>query len=155
MARDSKKPSDVSTLFSSSFGTLAQIQEKTNCLKQLEDIVRHICPDLPQDAWHIANFHQNSLIIEVKSSVWGQRLQFERTKIAQALRDATQDLFNHIEIKVNPYQQKIVKKPETSPLSANVISPKAAKSITELAERAPLSLQKKLLKLAQHAKPSS
>lgn len=64
MARKTRKPSDMSELFQSSKGTLAQIAAKTNSLTILSDIVRQTCPDLPADVWHIANFKQKSLVIE-------------------------------------------------------------------------------------------
>jgi hypothetical protein len=102
MARKPTVPKDMSTLFNSTTGTLAQIQSKTNSLNLLSDIVRQICPDLPEDAFKIANFVQTTLIIEVKSPVWGQRLQFERNTICQELVKQTQGKFSHIEIKVNP-----------------------------------------------------
>ena len=153
MARKSKIPTDMSALLVSSSGTLAQIQEKTKYLTTLSNIVRQICPDLPEDAWHIANFKQNTLIIEVKSSVWGQRLQFERTKIAEQLAQETQGQFTMIQLKVNPlYHHQ--KKPSTpiATHSMSVISKNTAKHLEDLAENAPKGLKEKLLKLAKHGK---
>jgi len=89
MARKSRNPTDMSALLNLSTGTLAQIKEKTNSLTVLEDIVRQICPDLPEDAWHTVNIAKNTLVIEVKSPVWGQRLQFERRNICKALLKET------------------------------------------------------------------
>ena len=101
MARKTKRPADMSALFQSTTGTLAQIATKTNSLNLLADIVRQICPDLPADAWHIANFKDKSLVIEVISSVWGQRLQFERNNICSKLSSVTEGAFTQIEIKVS------------------------------------------------------
>ena len=155
MARKSKKPVDMSNLLNSSSGTLAHIQEKTNSLAILADIVRQICPDLPDDAWKIANFEKNTLIIEVKSPVWGQRLQFERNKICQQLIDVTQGKFDKIEIKVNPFTHKAIKKSSsvieaTKPL--NQISISTARHLESVAQHAPKGLKEKLLKLANHGK---
>ncbi len=141
----------MSTLLQSSSGTLAQIQVKTNSLALLADIVRQICPDLPEDAWHIANFQQNTLIIAVKSPVWGQRLQFERNKICQSLTQATQGQFQKIEIKVNPITQKKAIGKQTQINSQSPISTNTAKQLTEIAKNAPKGLKEKLLKLARHA----
>ena len=98
MARKSKIPINMSSLLQTTTGTLAQIQSKTNSLKLLSDIVRQICPDLPEDVFNIANFVQSTLVIEVKSPVWGQRLQFERNTICKELIAQTQGKFSQIEI---------------------------------------------------------
>ena len=107
MARKSKIPTDMSALFNSTSGTLAQIAAKTNSLTILSDIVRQICPDLPEDVWKIANFKGKSIVIEVNSAVWSQRLQFERMNICRELTQVTENEFNQIEIKITPYRTKI------------------------------------------------
>lgn len=156
MARRPKAPKDMSTLFNSTTGTLAQIKAKTNSLAQLCDIVRQICPDLPEDALNITNFINNTLIIEVKSPVWGQRLQFERNNICQSLNEKTQGKFNQIDIKVNPYgHQQVAKKASYSRKanthSAKSISHNTAKHLLEVAGNAPKGLREKLEKLASIA----
>ena len=151
MARKTRKPSDMSDLFQSSKGTLAQIAAKTNSLTILSDIVRQTCPDLPADVWHIANFKQKSLVIEVTSAVWSQRLQFERMNICRELAIATDNAFDKIEIKVSPYRNKVnyaVKEKQAEPLQ---ISQSTAKQLLAVAKNAPESLKKKLEKLARHA----
>lgn len=154
MARKSKKPVDMSSLLNSSSGTLAHIQEKTNSLALLADIVRQICPDLPDLAWKIVNFEQNTLIIEVKSPVWGQRLQFERNKICQQLIDVTHGKFDKIEIKVNPFTHKKLIKPSSSSIidNSNHISKSTAQRLEDVAKLAPKGLREKLLKLASHGR---
>ncbi|OUR63415.1 hypothetical protein A9Q74_00805 [Colwellia sp. 39_35_sub15_T18] len=157
MARRPKAPKDMSTLFNSTTGTLAQIKAKTNSLNQLCDIVRQICPDLPEDAFNITNFVNNTLLIEVKSPVWGQRLQFERNNICQLLNKKTQGQFCHIEIKVNPYgHQQAAKKMsyerKTTTAATQNISMNTAKHLLEVAENAPKGLKEKLEKLASIAK---
>lgn len=143
----------MSLLINSNKGTLAYITEKTNSLSILNNIVRQTCPDLPQEVWHIANFKDKCVIIEVNSSVWGQRLQFERMQINQRLIDATQGNYSHIEIKVSPYRNKY-KAPEVKiepiPQSTN-ISKKTGEELKGIAEKAPKGLKEKLEKLAQHA----
>ncbi|MBL4942390.1 MAG: DUF721 domain-containing protein [Colwellia sp.] len=159
MARRPKAPKKLSTLFNSTTGTLAQIQAKTNSLSLLSDIVRQICPDLPEDAFNIANFVQTTLIIEVKSPVWGQRLQFERNTICNELVKQTQGKFSHIEIKVNPQGHKKIanqqtyqsSKPVNQQGSVLAISANTAAHLLKIAENAPKGLKEKLEKLAAAA----
>lgn len=159
MARRPKAPKQLSTLFNSTTGTLAQIQSKTNSLSLLSDIVRQICPDLPEDAFNITNFVQSTLIIEVKSPVWGQRLQFERNTICKVLIEQTQGKFSQIEIKVNPQGHRQTPNQNTylsnthsnSKTSVQSISKGTASHLLEIAENAPKGLKEKLKKLAANA----
>jgi hypothetical protein len=154
MARKTKKPLDTSSLMKTSTGTLAQIAAKTNSLTILADIVRQTCPDLPEEVWHIANFKKNSIVIEVISATWGQRLQFERVKISQKLNDVTKGEFDQIEIKVSPYRNQQPKNKEINKPTSSHISTKTAQQLNEIAESAPESLKKKLRKLASLANRS-
>jgi len=152
MGHKSKKPMDMSTLFNSTSGTLAQIAKKTNSLSQLADIVRQTCPDLPEEVWQIANFRENKLVIEVNNAIWGQRLQFERMKIAQQLAHVTDNLFTHIEIKVAPYRsKKSYPQVNAEQQKTQFISHNTAAQLTEVAENAPQGLKEKLQKLASLA----
>jgi len=151
MVRKTKKPMDASNLLNSSTGTLAQIAAKTNSLNVLADIVRQTCPDLPEEVWHIGNFRQNSIVIEVISGIWGQRLQFERMNICQKLAQATDNDFNQIEIKVSPYRNKVKEVKTFAADKTQFISKKTAKQLNEVAEHAPESLKRKLKKLAKLA----
>jgi len=140
----------MSILFNSSKGTLAQIATKTNSLKTLAGIVRQICPDLPEDVWNIGNIKQNSLVIEVKSAVWSQRLQFERVNICNALADVTNGQFDQIEIKVSPYRNKVSSTLNTpSKVDSQTISKNTANHLKEVAKNAPDGLKEKLEKLAK------
>lgn len=150
MTRKTKNPVDMSTLFKSTSGTLAQLSQKTNSIKKIDSIVRQICPDLPEESWHIANFSQNRIVIEVGSPIWGQRLQFEKNRIANQLRIDTQGVFTQVELKVNPYFNRAKPNPELLNKPKKSMSVDAAKHIEHVAANAPKSLQEKLLKLAQH-----
>jgi hypothetical protein len=149
----------MSTLFNSTTGTLAQIQVKTNSLNLLSDIVRQICPDLPEDAFNIANFVQSTLIIEVKSPVWGQRLQFERNNICRQLNAETEGQFTKIEIKVNPQGHRKTPNQKTYEFIASVknkgsvqnISTTTASHLLSVAEKAPKGLKETLQRLAANA----
>ncbi|MGB2741147.1 MAG: DciA family protein [Cognaticolwellia sp.] len=151
MARKSKFPTDMSALFNSTSGTLAQIAKKTNFLTVLSDIVRQICPDLPQDVWKIANFKANAIVIEVNSAVWSQRLQFERMNICRELSAVTENKFNQIEIKITPFRTKIPEKTIIPNAINTTISARTAAQLLAVAQNAPDSLRKKLEKLAAHA----
>jgi len=153
MARKSKSPSDMSSLIHSKKGTLAHITEKTNYLSILTNIVRQTCPDLPQDVWHIANFNDKSVTIEVNTSVWGQRLQFERMKISQKLAEITQGQYTQIKIKVSPNRSKVFSSPNTPTQSTATpsFSQQTGEEFKSIAQKAPKGLKEKLEKLAQHA----
>ncbi|WP_085298357.1 DUF721 domain-containing protein [Cognaticolwellia mytili] len=151
MARKSKIPTDMSALFNSTSGTLAQITAKTNSLTILSDIVRQICPDLPEDAWKIANFKGKSLVIEVNSAVWSQRLQFERMNICHELTQVTENQFNQIEIKITPYRTKVPEKTVLPDAISSTISKATATQLLAVAKNAPEGLRKKIEKLAAHA----
>ncbi|MBA6288127.1 MULTISPECIES: DUF721 domain-containing protein [unclassified Colwellia] len=151
MARKSRIPTDMSALFNSTSGTLAQIAAKTNSLTVLSDIVRQICPDLPADVFKIANFKANAIIIEVKSAVWSQRLQFERMNICRELAQVTNNEFNQIEIKITPFRHKVPEKTVIPNAINSTISAATAADLLKIAATAPESLRKKLEKLAAHA----
>ncbi|ARD43886.1 DciA family protein [Colwellia sp. PAMC 21821] len=152
MARKSRIPTDMSALFNSTSGTLAQIAAKTNSLTVLSDIVRQICPDLPADVWKIANFRANAIVIEVNSAVWSQRLQFERMNICRELTQVTDNVFNQVEIKITPFRNKMPEKTVIPNAINSTISAATAEHLLKIAETAPESLRKKLEKLAAHAK---
>ena len=150
MKRIVKDPEDLTNLLKKASGNIADFSTKAKSLKILTDIVRQICPDLPENAWLIANCREDLVIIEANSPVWGQRLQFERNNIAQQLAIQTQGIFSKIEIKVNPYNnRRPVAKPVTKPLKH--MSQSTAEHINDVAENAPPGLKAVLLRLAKHA----
>ncbi len=149
MKRIVKEPEDLTNLLKKTSGSLANFSHKAHSLKILSDIIAQSCPDLPEDAWQVANCRDDLVVIEAKSPVWGQRLQFERNNIAQQLLTQTKGIFSKIEIKVNPYgNRRELKQPETKPLKN--MSQSAADHINSVAENAPPGLKEKLLKLAKH-----
>lgn len=150
MKRIVKDPEDLTDLLKKASGNIADFSTKAKSLKILTDIVRQICPDLPENAWLIANCREDLVIIEAKSPVWGQRLQFERNNIAQQLAIQTQGIFSKIEIKVNPYNnRRPIVKPVAKPLKH--MSQSTAEHISDVAENAPPGLKAVLLRLAKHA----
>lgn len=151
MYRKTKQPIDLSSLFDASKGTLAQIASKTNSLASLTDIVKEICPDIPDDAWHLGNIKDDTIVIEVKSSVWSQRFQFERYQLAQAFSQQTKGYVNKVDISVMPFLNKTeIKKPK-NPKPQKQMSSKSASELIEVAKHAPDGLKQKLERLASHA----
>lgn len=151
MKRIVKDPEDLTNLLKQTSGTLANFSSKATSLKILADIIHQSCPDLPENSWQVANFRDDLVIIEAKSPVWGQRLQFERNNIAQKLLTQTKGIFSKIEIKINPYgSRREVKQPIQKPLKH--MSQSSADHINSVAENAPPGLKEKLLKLANHVK---
>jgi hypothetical protein len=152
--RKTKQPIDASQLLSSTGGTLAQIATKTNFLKQLALIVKQICPDLPDQVWHIANIKQQICVIEVTSAIWSQRLQFERMRISQQLAELTDGQLTHIELKVAPYRniKTLNGDQNKAPVKTQFISSHTAHQLQEVAEHAPEGLKRSLERLAKLAK---
>ncbi|MEW6997688.1 DUF721 domain-containing protein [Colwelliaceae bacterium BS250] len=150
MKRIVKDPEDLTNLLNKASGSMANFSAKAKSLNILTDIVRQTCPDLPDNAWQIANCREDLVVIEAKSPVWGQRLQFERNNIAQQLLTQTNGIFTKIEIKVNPNGnrrviEKVVEKPK------KYMSQSTADHITSVADNAPDGLKAVLLRLAKHA----
>ncbi len=150
MKRIVKAPEDMTNLLKKTSGSLADFSNKAQSLKILTDIVRQTCPDLPENAWQIANCRQDLVVIEAKSPVWGQRLQFERNNITQQLATQTQGIFCKIEIKVNPNGNrravaKVVEKPK------KFMSQSTAEQLNSVAENAPPGLKEVIKRLAKHA----
>lgn len=151
MARKNRLPVDMSSVLKSSKGTLAQIKEKTNSLTLIADIVRQICPDLPVEAWKIGNISNDTLYIEVKSAAWSQRFQFERNTIIRALQQQNNSSINNLEIKVSPFNNKVIQE-KPLPEKSQFISAKTASQLLEVAEGAPEGLKQTLERLAKLAK---
>lgn len=151
MARKNRLPVDMSSVLKSSKGTLAQIKAKTNSLTSIADIVRQICPDLPDDVWKVGNIYENTLVIEVKSSAWSQRFQFEKNNITQILAAETKGVISKLEIKVSPFTHRIMNE-KPAPVKTQFISDKTAGQLLDVAKNAPPGLKEKLEKLAKHSK---
>ena len=148
MTRYTKNPEDLSLLINSAAGSFAKIAEKSKLLSTFSTLIKQTCPDLPEESFVLANMKADIIVIEAKSPVWGQRLQFERNTILRAVQEASGGLINKIEIKINP--KGLVNKPIIIEKPKKRLSESAAEHITALAESAPASLKEKLLRLASH-----
>ncbi|QDP00349.1 DUF721 domain-containing protein [Thalassotalea sp. PS06] len=154
MSRIEKTPQDLANLIRQSSGNLAGFSAKAKTLQTLGTIIADICPDIPDEIWQVANCRQETVILEVKSAVWGQRLQFERNRICQQLAKASQGQLTKLELKVNPYghrreePQKAVKEADKP---GKYMSENTAEQLQAVAKNAPAGLKEKLEKLAKHA----
>ncbi len=154
MSRIEKTPQDLANLIRQSSGNLAGFSAKAKTLQTLDTIIADICPDIPDEIWQVANCRQETVILEVKSAVWGQRLQFERNRICQQLAKASQGQLTKLEFKVNPYghrreePQKAVKEVDKP---GKYMSENTAEQLQAVAKNAPAGLKEKLEKLAKHA----
>lgn len=149
MPRYNDKPEGLNELLHETKGPLASIAQRSQLLLKLTSVVHHICPDLPKDSFRLANITSHGIVIEAKSPVWGQRLQFERNGILKELQQFDGFESTHIEIKVVPFgfpSQVQAPKPKKQ------ISTQAAEQLMQVAESAPASLKEKIEKLARHAK---
>ncbi|WP_371188145.1 DUF721 domain-containing protein [Thalassotalea maritima] len=147
-----KAPQDLQSLLQNASNSMASISVKAQSLQILAQIVRQTCPDLPEKAWQIANCRDDLVVIEAKSAVWGQRLQFERNNIAKQLQLQTHGIFQRIDIKVNPHGVKREAEPVKVEKPKKSMSQQSADELLKVAESAPPGLKEKLLKLASHVK---
>ncbi|TKB47682.1 DUF721 domain-containing protein [Thalassotalea mangrovi] len=158
MSRIEKTPQDLANLLSQSSGNLAGFGAKAKTLQSLNTIIAEICPDIPEEIWQVANCRQETVVLEVKSAVWGQRLQFERNRICQHLAQQSQGQLTRLELKINPYghqrqtETPAPKKPSEQP--GKHMSMHTAEQLNMVAEHAPQGLKEKLQKLARHASAS-
>jgi hypothetical protein len=148
MTRYTKNPEDLSLLINSAAGSFAKIAEKSKLLSTFSTLIKQTCPDLPEESFVLANMKADIIVIEAKSPVWAQRLQFERNTILRAVQQASGGLINKIEIKINP--KAVINKPALIEKPKKQLSENAAEHIVALAESAPDSLKEKLMRLASH-----
>lgn len=149
MPRFNQKPEDLSELFQDIQGPLANIAQKSQLLLKLSAQIQSICPDLPTDSFRLANITQNGIVIEARSPAWGQRLQFERRTIEQALCQLFNTAQFKISINIIPFGYH--NPAPVEPKGKKQMSAQSAQHIAEIAEHAPEGLKAKLLRLAQHA----
>ena len=138
------KPTDVAELMGQ---RLRQVQERTESLRQLQQVTADILGNDLKGRYRVANIRNGVMIIETDSGAWATRLQFMKLQLLQQLRQQNFPMLTTIEIKVNPALSRI-ERPVTQNL--NKLSPQAASQIQELAESIGGSLGEKLKKLAAH-----
>ncbi|TLU66731.1 DUF721 domain-containing protein [Thalassotalea litorea] len=158
MSRIEKTPQDLAKLIAESSGSLAGFSAKAKTLQSVNSIIAAICPDIPEEIWQVANCRQETVILEVKSAVWGQRLQFERNRICQQLSQASQGQLTKLELKINPFghqrPDEAQARKEATKKTSKHMSKHTAEQLNMVANNAPAGLQEKIRRLAQHANKS-
>lgn len=101
-------------------GTLQQIQQKAQELHRLQSLIQSMLPEPLAQHCQVLNYHENQLVIGVKSAAWGQNFKQHQ---AQLLRQfAFQELtsgFKTIKLKILMAQPKATKPKEKKILLSN------------------------------------
>ncbi len=142
-----KLPQDLSQLLTVS-GRLPELKEKAELLLRLDQVVKQQLSDPLVAHIKVANFRQDRLIIEVSSSAWAARLNFQKSHLLLKLQSEALPMLTVIDVKVNPRMQSRTPKSEPSYAQLSVT---AASHIEALAEHTEGSLGQKLKRLAARA----
>ena len=142
-----KLPQDLSQLFNHS-GRLPELKEKAELLLRLDQVVKQQLTGPVVEQIKVANFRQSTLIIEVSSSTWAARLNFQKSNLLLKLQSEALPMLTAIDVKVNPRMRSSAPKSEPSYAQLSVT---AASHIEALAEHTEGSLGQKLKRLAARA----
>ncbi len=142
-----KLPQDLSQLLTVS-GRLPELKEKAELLLRLNHLVKQQLSGPVIEQIKVANFRQDTLIIEVSSSTWAARLNFQKINLLHKLQREALPMLTAIDVKVNPRMQSYTSNSE--PVYAK-LSLTAASHIEALAEHTEGSLRQKLKRLAARA----
>ncbi len=130
---------------------LTNITQRAILLDQLGKKVKAcLSTDLSNNI-RVANYRQGVLIIEVSSSAWAQRLNFERFNLMSQLRSGDLPQLSTIDVKVNPELSKQPHRRKTSDvpdIQQEPISPVAAEYLKAVAAHAPDGIKARLERLA-------
>ena len=142
-----KPPQDLSRLLHQS-GTLPAFAEKAELLNQLNNYVKQSLNGPVVEQLKVANLRQGVLVIETTSAAWAARINFQKTKLLQQLKEETLPMLTAIEVKVNP---RLAITPSKATTNYAKISPVAAEHLQTLADHVEGSLGEKLKRLASLA----
>ena len=142
-----KLPQDLSQLLTFS-GRLPELKEKAELLLRLDHVVKQQLTGPLIKQVKVANFREDTLIIEVSSSTWAARLNFQKASLLLKLQSEALPMLSVIDVKVNPRMHSYT--PNAEPRYAK-LSLTAASHIEALAEHTEGSLGKKLKRLAARA----
>ncbi|UJF19615.1 DciA family protein [Vibrio sp. SS-MA-C1-2] len=127
---------------------LANIQQRAVALAKLnKTMLKHLPPEA-QAYCHIANYRNNTLIIEVASSAWLTRLNYQRLDLISKLRYSDLPSLVSIELKINPslMNQTVIKKQTEK--KREPISEQSAEYLRMVAENAPEKIKVRLERIA-------
>lgn len=132
-----------------SSGQLAKIQQKSEKLQEINQILTSELLPGSDEYCRVANLRQGILVIEVTSGVWSTRLTQLRSNLLSELRSSILPTLISIEIKVNP---SLFVQPEPLKANSRKISAQTAEHLAALAEHSPPELAQKLQRLAALAR---
>lgn len=139
-----KLPQHLSQLMHQS-GVLPKLTERAELLLYLDKTVKAMLSGPVCSQLTVANFRQNTLVIETSTAAWAARLNFQKAQLLQRLQSEALPMLTAIEVKVNP---SLIAR-ETKPnVSHRQISETAASHLADLAETTGGSLGQKLKRLA-------
>ncbi|WP_255310663.1 MULTISPECIES: DUF721 domain-containing protein [unclassified Aliivibrio] len=129
------------------------LQEKAIIISKLSRVLKDSLPAGCEDHCRVANYRQGSLVIEVSSSVWSTRINYERLAILSAFRQHGLPGLSNLEIKINPDLARsfVGEKPtiyKTEKQAKRELSAAAASALEMVAETASPKLKKRLESLA-------
>lgn len=142
-----KLPQDLSQLLTVS-GRLPELKEKAELLLRLDQVVKQMLSDPLIEQIKVANFRHDTLVIEVSSSTWAARLNFQKANLLLKLQSKALPMLTVIDVKVNPRIKSLTLKAEPKYAELSVT---AASHIEALAEHTKGSLGQKLKRLAARA----
>lgn len=150
-------PQNVDTLLTQ-FDSLQTIQQKALALAKLNQAVSALLPKPLQTHCRVANLRQNTLILEVESANWLNRLRYEQETLRLTLRASILPSLAGIAMYINPNiasDQRNIKELAENPPEATVkkpISEESAAILAQFAEKCPDSLRNKLYNIIKLAK---
>lgn len=148
------EPEILTSIFTKT-SSLSQIQERINALSKLTYAVNELLPSPLKQQCRIANYRQGVLVIQVSSASWLTRLKYEQSNLLSTLRQKLLPSLSSIQYQIDPNMTVKVSQQVDSVKNVpilGVMTPESAMCLYALAESAPDSLKKQLIKLANHAK---
>ncbi|OCG28060.1 hypothetical protein A9G11_11135 [Gilliamella sp. wkB108] len=136
--------------------SLSKIQERTNALSKLSNVVSDLLPSPLNQQCRVANYRRGILVIEVSSASWLTRLRYEQSELISGIRRQILPSLSSIQYQINPnitaqlsqVDNQLLNKAKTP----SIMTQKSAEFLYTLAENVPDKLKKQLIKLANHAK---
>ncbi len=133
------------------------LQEKALILSKLSNVLKDTLPAGCEDHCRVANYRQGSLIIEVSTSAWATRINYQRLAILSEFRRHGLPGLSNLEVKINPDLARsfIGEKPEvykTEKQARRELSAAAASALEIVAETASPKLKKRLQSIAALSK---
>lgn len=153
MTRYSRKPEDISNLFSR--GRLEQTQQQLSIMQQLNAELCVILQLESLTACQISGIRDGRAIILCSSPGYANFLKRQRNAILDNFRKKILPDLAGIEIEVSPNGQINQIKPAPPPKASQQLSENAAELLRKVASNSDEKLKNALLKLARHSQKNS